>query len=948
MRVKWSRVLAVRRADPYRLSVGDEADADFSPGLLELLNLRRSGGERLGETLAPEWVLPIGAVGTAAFALVGEEFQPWTATANTVELRRPFREDETVLATAVVESMRRVSVNIRYRAVSRERGDVLLEGSCVFACVGPEGPRAFDRRLVARRAEGAAPVVPPGDPVVSAPSGAKPSSRKAAILDRLVPERAARKLRLAYWHLKDLRRALDAPPGPARSPAPAIRWSTAFLTLRPGETADLAIELGAADSAREIRIRIAAPFGHGLDVAPETIALRLPAGTTVTVPIRIVARRPHEVNLGRPWSVTASLAVAGVEVAAALLDVAVPDPEPGRLFYVLTEDCETFDGGARTGSYGALAVLGNRNDFMDPEDYRVQMIEKPDALNAIAEKHAARWTHFWTVPQRFAAEWAARRSKTGAWTTLIADLDESVRRGSRRHEYAPHVHFDYETESKLPPQPRLLYDEATDGILPNDYYDPATNPDHRYHGWDGARKGIAYVRAEGGLDDVDSKKGSLRRAVRHLARLSFPAEPSRITRTGAADFGGTASDLAASARALVANGLFANSDAGVYRTDAPLPRGRQMYFCRGDDLDLEIEDLAEAALVELRAPEQQLEQGTLADLNAWFDRRAAESRGPGVRAVVAMTHAMFVKGSPDPFRDASGEDFEKIDRHLLHVRRAHPDVRFATASEAALEFLDYYTPVPLAVATRPIWRSEDSRISIFPVRILGRGIPISPWRPARLKVQAPSFADPGDVQSLAVLEDGELLSGTHVVATAGELPCVEFTATRSGGYALRVETRGAPADSARQALFESGPDDERRDLLRLDGPRLVHGRAGPVADPRSRDAWIWRYPGDLFRLLVHPVAGNTDPLGRRLHPFGRLPEGMAIDAARRLFGDALQPRRFELALVRPIRGDADFEMRTSVEEVSPESLVLANTITEAGVEVARVRLELARVSSGAA
>jgi hypothetical protein len=322
-----------------------------------------------------------------------------------------------------------------------------------------------------------------------------------------------------------------------------------------------------------------------------------------------------------------------------------------------------------------------------------------------------------------------------------------------------------------------------------------------------------------------------------------------------------------------------------------------------------------------------------------------------VRAIVAMTHAMFVRGAPDPFRDVSGGDFEKIDRHLLHVRRAHPDVRFATASEAALEFLDYATPVPLAVVGRLAWRSADGRTAVHAIRILGKGIPISPERPARLRVQLPPGADSADVRALAVLEDGRALAGTSWKATMEELPAIEFEATRSTGYALRVETArplGAPATAGSVsppepgAFFASPPEDDRPDLFRLDGPRLLSGRTPPAADARAGDTWEWHYPGDLFRFLIHPVAGHAHPLGRRLHPFGRVPEGMAIDAARRLLGDAARPERFELKLVRPIRGDADFLLTSVVESASPERIVFANRIDEGGVEVARVRLSVRR------
>ena len=206
----------------------------------------------------------------------------------------------------------------------------------------------------------------------------------------------------------------------------------------------------------------------------------------------------------------------------------MPDPNPGRTFYLLTEDCETFDGGPLTGDYASRGMesFGNHNNVMDPEDYRVQMILKPDRLNQIAERHGARWTHFYAATQRFGAEWAARQSPTGEWNRILAEMDASVRAGSKRHEYCPHIHFDYEPDSALPPQPRLLYDRATDGILPNDYYHPQTNPTHRYHDWDGsARDGISYIKTLGDWTDGDSKAGS---AAQKPAAPGAPAgQPAR-------------------------------------------------------------------------------------------------------------------------------------------------------------------------------------------------------------------------------------------------------------------------------------------------------------------------------------------------------------------------------------------------------------------------------------
>ena len=106
----------MRRADPFRLSVGDQAIADFGPGLLQVLNLADASGRRLGDGFAGEWVIPIAAAGTAAFAAVGEEFNPWTAASNTVTLHRAVRDGETVEATVEVASLKGTSVRLFTRA----------------------------------------------------------------------------------------------------------------------------------------------------------------------------------------------------------------------------------------------------------------------------------------------------------------------------------------------------------------------------------------------------------------------------------------------------------------------------------------------------------------------------------------------------------------------------------------------------------------------------------------------------------------------------------------------------------------------------------------------------------------------------------------------------------------------------------------------------------------
>ncbi len=335
-------------------------------------------------------------------------------------------------------------------------------------------------------------------------------------------------LRAAQMRLES---QLAAPLASAPAPAAPSAGGPLVLELPPDA---LSLVLGAREvvttlvrntgpSAFNVSVRAEEPVGFGLLAEALTpMPFNLAAGEQHPVEWLITAQRPSEVNLSQPWPLAFQILHGGDPVGAACLHVNVTDPRPGRLFYLLTEDCETFDGGPRTGDYHALPAMlemHNRNNFMDLEEYRWQMIEKPAALNRIADKHGAKWTHFWCTSQRFAAEWAAGQSATRQWPLMVRQLDESIRQGCARHEYAPHVHFGFEPDSALPPQPRLLYDAATDGLIPNEFYHPVTNPNHRYHGWDGGRKGFAYVRELGDHAHGDTKVGSLFKAVSYLATL---------------------------------------------------------------------------------------------------------------------------------------------------------------------------------------------------------------------------------------------------------------------------------------------------------------------------------------------------------------------------------------------------------------------------------------------
>ena len=103
------------------------------------------------------------------------------------------------------------------------------------------------------------------------------------------------------------------------------------------------------------------PFGFGLEctwTGPSRI--RVERGRTVRLAGTVRAQRPDEVNLGRPWTLTCRLASGGREIARIQAPIAVADPAPARILYVLTEDCETFDGAESTGATARPACWATR------------------------------------------------------------------------------------------------------------------------------------------------------------------------------------------------------------------------------------------------------------------------------------------------------------------------------------------------------------------------------------------------------------------------------------------------------------------------------------------------------------------------------------------------------------------------------------------------------------
>ena len=707
-----------------------------------------------------------------------------------------------------------------------------------------------------------------------------------------------------------------------------LHLQTPSLSLTAGDRVSFSTSVeNVGPSVLNVSVEANEPLGFGVLAAPLVpMPFDLASGEQKHVGWDITAQRPSEVNLCRPWPLEFVLRIGAEECSRTYLPVDVADPDEGRIYYVLTEDCETFDGGELTGDYSTLPdllAMHNRNNFMDPEEYRWQMVEKPNAMNRIADKYGAKWTHFWCTSQYFAAEWAARQSSTGQWPRILELLRESIRRGCVRHEYAPHIHFGFEPDSALPPQPRLRYDPATDGIIPNEFYDPVTNPQHRYHGWDGGRKGISYVKALSTFADGDSKIGSLFKACSFLARLQRGHRQPHSARAGACDVGVAPEDQRNSTLAYLRNGLLAGSDAGYYGIHGSFdayPWARQAYYCGPDDVEAGIPDLSDAGLVQFRLPTMNFEAVTLDTLDTWFTAQWRAlllpdgSVAPGVHAIMQLTHAMVMKGGSGRMQDTEGGDFAKLDSHLEHVTTRYPEARFGTMSEVALEFLDYYTPVLAAVVQPETEQVEDGgKLLRFRIRMLGSTIPISSEHRHMVTVKPPAWLLPEQVEAASVLRDG------REIAKHSELPSpcapLSFQVDRPDAvYELALHMRqSVPTAREEGGSFPEQPEapvpspagtvasttHPAEPLLEIPCPRVIEvHRTG--AEPSPGDSASVVLPAGLLRLLMHPVAGGAEPLGRGFHPPGVFPIAIACCAAAAACGEPepFAPREWQVEHVK--------------------------------------------------
>ena len=151
LRVPRARILSVRRADPFRISVGDWAEAELSPEVLHFFSLKDPQGRAWSEGYASEWTLPIAVAAVAAYAVLEPVSCPglnaFSGITKSFRWKRPWQPEENLLAATRLLRVGRTSATVEYRTLSRERKDLIFEGSEVFVSVSGNPPRPVPIRL---------------------------------------------------------------------------------------------------------------------------------------------------------------------------------------------------------------------------------------------------------------------------------------------------------------------------------------------------------------------------------------------------------------------------------------------------------------------------------------------------------------------------------------------------------------------------------------------------------------------------------------------------------------------------------------------------------------------------------------------------------------------------------------------------------------------------------
>jgi hypothetical protein len=225
------------------------------------------------------------------------------------------------------------------------------------------------------------------------------------------------------------------------------------------------------------------------------------------------------------------------------------------------------------------------------------------------------------------------------------------------------------------------------------------------------------------------------------------------------------------------------------------------------------------------------------------------------------------------------------DEAALNVAVSVPDPDLLRSGDP-LDLRDATTPTLIAWTAPEPCATEFSRRRLrFPIRLLGQGIRVDAAHPVGVTVTTPESLDTGAIVGASVVQGGHVL-GVGTVAVGVTL--IDRTTP------IELEVELTPAGAAQvEAHFRAAGTPPLRERREPDEPDLLRLRPPRAAGTPEH----YRVPIDVVCLLLNPVAGQREPLGRRVHPLSGLGVGASLTAAFGLAGETnpTKPRRAHAA-----------------------------------------------------
>jgi len=557
---------------------------------------------------------------------------------------------------------------------------------------------------------------------------------------------------------------------------------TLQLEIEKDKSAEIVVKAEVPIGWNTTRIACIEPYGWGVTCQLiEEYKARHRNTISYVAKYEITGNRDCTVNVGKPWRVRfVAFDSENGKYGSEALEVIVRDKREGKILFVLTEDLECGEGPHMDDS------SPHRSD-LSVEEIEVDLMKKGILADKIANSNGIKWSHIVDVGSSYLMlKWLSEVSEDPRWRMTWEGIKKYLTMTvASGNDVQLHIH-----SYNIPGSPNFTqrYDRETNQSVsyPSTYNGPSG-------AWAGFYTDLGY------FDNDMSRVGSLFRGVRLCERLlhvDFPSYRVLFFRAGEWEFGETEEEMQKSIIALRKNKIFAGSNAyegnlGQKNFSFRRRIGENIYFTTFNNIRKPARSLLDVGILEMlpvtelhhyshtRPIDDPVSIRIAYDLCLDSDR----SIRTGVHVLMEMYHINRINFGDTKWNslDSNYGDWMRIRRHLANVASYAIKAKFATVSEAIIEYLDYYTPD--IVALRVNEQKEDETRYVYDIKMVGNDIPIDETYIHYVSIKPPSyFAD--SIKTITLLHNGRKIKKWDKIASYEDL---EFEARARSGYTIRVD-----------------------------------------------------------------------------------------------------------------------------------------------------------------